>query len=115
MTKGKFKNWINFEKKCKNCGYSTLHRQANFCKTCGYPTPKRLREVEDPDQLIKTTLRNEHTLHHRVKFYGLITVMQEMGYMTKEEADELTQKGKECLNACLDLKQELDKFDQSEQ
>lgn len=108
--KFKFKK---FNKVCENCGNKVLKRNHNFCTTCGYPTPKKLSEVEDPEELKMNTLRNNgHTMRHRVRFHGLINVMKELGMMSPEEAEDLTRKGNECLKLCLELKKELDKLDE---
>jgi len=93
-----------FKKKCINCEECVLRKRFNFCTNCGYPTPKKLREVENPDELIKRQLITVPCCaSNSVRVHGLITTMHKMGYMSVDEANELSLETKESFKKLLDL------------
>lgn len=95
---------IFFKKQCVNCEEYVLQKRFNFCTNCGYPTRKKLREVENPDELIKRQMLTiPECASNSVRVHGLIKTMQKMGYMTIDECDELVSKTKESFRDLLNL------------
>ena len=75
-----------FKTKCINCEERVLGKRYNFCTNCGYPTPKKLKEVDNPDQLIKCQLLTiPNCASNSVRVHGLVPTMKKMGYMTIDE------------------------------
>lgn len=80
-----------FKSQCINCEERVLRKRFNFCTNCGYPTPKKLREVDDPDQLIKRQLLTiPRCASNSVRVHGLVPTMEKMGYMTIDETSSRT-------------------------
>ena len=95
-------------KNCTNCG-NTIKKTVNYCRHCGYPTPKRLKEVDNPEAEIDRALRREYTLYMRIRYHGLINVLNEEGMMSDDKAEKIRTDLLQTMAELLRLKDELNK------
>jgi ribosomal protein L37E len=93
-----------FNKQCINCEDCNLGKRFYFCTNCGYPTPKKLREVDNPNDIIKRQLITiPRCASNSVRVHGLINTMHKMGYMSPGESNGLTLEENESFEKILNL------------